>query len=140
VSAQWSFDVPTVASVLSLSYTVSFDTTAFGFIKDAVEATVVDGQGNPLVQTFTGSRDACLNITEGQSPALGTGTTLNSTTPNGTMLNVDLSAVTPGSRATLVLRLVNNDRDVSTSVRIVSGPVNVAPVVQTAGNLTGNEG
>src|SRR5262249_26229006 len=40
------------------------------------------------------------------------------TTVNADMVSVDISKVAPGSTAKLILRLVNNDRDVGTTVRL----------------------
>ena len=48
--------------------------------------------------------------------ALGSGTTLD---PTSQRVSVDISSLAPGTEATLVLRLVNNDQTRDTSVRIV---------------------
>src|SRR5262249_39922702 len=54
-----------------------------------------------------------LNITEGQSPSLGADALFD-----GKTVTLDISQVTPGTTANLVLRLVNNDVDVNTSVEL----------------------
>ena len=85
-------------------------------INDAFEASFVDTNGNSLVPTFASSRDAFLNITDGQSPALGSGATYD---PSTGRISLDISTLAPGSQGTLVLRLVNNDNTTNTSVQIV---------------------
>src|SRR5262249_10614302 len=58
-------------------------------------------------------RDAYFNITEGQPAALGQEASLN-----GQTVALDLSAISAGTTATLIVRLVNNDTDHNTSVAI----------------------
>ena len=96
---------------------LSFDPSATNHeINDAFEASFVDASGNSLVPTFASGRDAFFNITDGQAAALGSGTTLDSSSQR---LSVDISSLQPGAVGTLVLRLVNNDQTTKTSVEIV---------------------
>lgn len=117
VAIEQTFTVPAGATSLSFHYdALNFDTTSTNLIKDAFEVALVDSAGASLVPTYTGdaSRDAFLNITEGLSPAQGQGVTV----VNG-LVTVGLMGVAPGTLATLIFRLANNDADTSTSVRIV---------------------
>ena len=96
---------------------LDFDPTATNHeINDAFEASFVDSNGNSLVPTFASSRDAFFNITDGQSPALGSSATFDSTSDR---ISVDISSLAPGTVGTLELRLVNNDNTTNTSVQIV---------------------
>lgn len=114
--------IPTQASTLSFDYSnLAFDTTSQGRVKDAFEVALVDASGNSLVPTIAANRDAFLNISEGQPAALGAWAT-----SAGQTVTLDVSHVTPGTAATLLFRLVNNDGDVNTSV--VVGSVRVAPL------------
>jgi len=114
--------IPTQASTLNFNYSnLAFDTTSQGRIKDAFEVALVDASGNSLVPTIAANRDAFLNVAEGQPAALGAWAT-----SAGQTITLDVSHVTPGTAATLVFRLVNNDGDVNTSV--VVGSVRVAPL------------
>jgi RHS repeat-associated protein len=138
-----SFDVtlsrPVVlgAGTTSLSFMYagpSFDTSNNGRMNDAFEAALVNAQGQPLVPTIAGNRDAFFNLTEGQPVALGQGTTVN-----GQMVTLDLSGVAAGTTGTLIFRLVNNDGDASgsgpdTSVRIacVDAPFGPSPAAAPA--------
>ena len=104
--------IPTQASTLNFNYSnLAFDTTSQGRVKDAFEVALVDASGNSLVPTIAANRDAFLNVTEGQPAALGAWAT-----SAGQTVTLDVSHVTPGTAATLVFRLVNNDGDVNTSV------------------------
>ena len=114
--------IPSQASTLSFDYSnLAFDTTSQGRVKDAFEVALVDASGNSLVPTIAANRDAFLNVTEGQPAALGAWATIA-----GQTVTLDVSHVTPGTAATLVFRLVNNDGDVNTSVDV--GSVRVAPL------------
>ncbi len=113
VSLQRDFTIPNNPGRLTFPYSVAFDTSATGFVRDAFEVAFVDGQGKPVVQPLATSRDAYFNVTEGLPAAVGTDTTLD-----GQTVNVDISRLTPGSTASVLLRLVNNDADTGTVVRI----------------------
>src|SRR5262249_34389806 len=114
VTLSKSFVVPDRPSVVSFMFSnLAFDTLATGQIKDAFEAALVDGAGNPLVHRMGAGRDAFFNITEGVPAALGA-----EASEEGQTVTLSLAGVTPGTMATLVLRLVNNDSDTGTSVHI----------------------
>jgi RHS repeat-associated protein len=135
------FTVPASPTLLTFEYDdLNFDTSSTGLIKDAFEAAFVNDQGQPLVLPYASGHDAFFNLTEGQTAALASGVTVN-----GGQVTVDLSSVPAGSTGHLVLRLVNNDTDVTTNVEICAawlhgatatplanllslGPVNPGPV------------
>ena len=118
VGLSQSFTVPEVNPVLQFTFTdLDFDTTDPDSINDAFEAALVDEQGNPIVHPIRPAQDAFFNITEGEPAALSAETML---TP-GTIqtVTVDLSDIPAGTQATLQFRLVNNDSDTTTRVRIL---------------------
>src|SRR5262249_40901460 len=95
------------------------------------EAAFVDGSGNPLVHTIGAGRDSYFNVTEGLPAALGA-----EATNAGTTVDLDLSAIPPGTTGTLVLRLVNANAG-SASVRIpyvqlLPGPSPATPAITPA--------
>ncbi len=114
-------DLEIEEGMLALTFTYTdlhFDTTDPSFINDAFEVALVDGDGYSLVDTISPSRDVFFNITEDIPAALGAGVT-TATTAEGETVTVDLTSVPAGSQATLIFRLVNNDSDQQTSVRIL---------------------
>ena len=89
------FVVPAAPTPLTFSFSdLQFDTSDPNFINDAFEVALVDPAGVSLVQTFSAGRDAFFNITEGQSAALGQGTSFNAIDQTVT---VDLSGVFAGT-------------------------------------------
>src|SRR5262249_18359342 len=108
---------------------LNFDTHA-NFIKDAFEASLIDANGNSLVLPIAGTRDAFLNITEGQSPVLSPNVQLA-----GGTVDVDLSHIPAGTQARLRVRLVNNDSDTTTSVDVGEPQVIIA-AMNTPGAVT----
>ncbi len=110
---QQTISVPVDSSFLSFTYNdLNFDTTDPDSINDAFEVALVDAQGNSLIHTIQPNRDAFFNITENQPSAVASGVSIA-----GMTVKVNLTGVTPGD-ATLIFRLVNNDSDTQTSVRI----------------------
>ena len=107
-------DIPATASVLSITYSeLNFDINDTNSINDALEVALVDNNGNSLVHTIGSKRDALFNLTEGEAPDLATGVTFE-----GQTIKVNLSDIAPNTPANLIVRLVNNDGDVNTSVRL----------------------
>ncbi len=140
VTLEHTFEVPQNASTLSFTYTdLSFDTTDPNFINDAFEAALVDGDGNSLIATIGGGRDVFFNISEEIPAALGSDAT-SQTTADGEQVTLDLSGVLPGETATLIFRLVNNDADTLTSVRILSLQTNQAPEIDPLEPISADEG
>jgi PKD domain len=114
VGLSQEFIVPARPITLSFTYSeLVFDTTDPDSINDAFEASVLDSSGRSLVHTIGDGRESFFNVTEGESIAVASGATAK----NGAV-TVDISQLEPGSRATIVFRLVNNDQDTDTRVRI----------------------
>ncbi|MGE3821392.1 MAG: DUF4114 domain-containing protein, partial [Isosphaeraceae bacterium] len=108
------FVIPANPSTISFAYAdLAFDTTDPSFINDAFEVALLGDNGVSLVPTFAAGRDAFFNVTEGLAVARGSGTT-----QNGQTVTVDLAGRIPGTTASLVFRLVNNDGDTASSVAI----------------------
>jgi RHS repeat-associated protein len=125
-----TFVVPDQPSKLEVRFDgLNFDMRA-NFIKDAFEASLIDADGNSLVLPITGSRDAFLNITEGQAPVLSPNAQLT-----GDTVDLDLSHIAAGTQARLRIRLVNNDSDTTTSV-IVRDVQVIAAAMNTPGAVT----
>lgn len=109
---------------LSFTYEAFFDTSDPDFVNDAFEAALLDADGFSLVDTYLPGRDSYFNLTEGLSAALAQGVSEQQVTwPEATKgvahrVSVDLADVPSGTSATLVFRLVNNDTDTHTYVRI----------------------
>ncbi len=115
ITMQRTFQVPDGPRVLQVAYTdLRFDAADSDSINDAFEVALVDLQGHSLVLPFATNRDAFFNATEDQPLALGA----EARHDNG-LITLDLAQVPPDTTATLMLRLVNNDQDVNTQVRIL---------------------
>ena len=114
VSLEKTITIPAQPSVLTFSYAnLDYDDSEPSTIHDAFEAALVDSSGNPLVHTIGSNHDSYFNITQGQPVASGVGTTVA-----GQDVTVDLAGLTPGSQATLIFRLVNNDGPGTSSVEL----------------------
>jgi RHS repeat-associated protein len=116
VTLSKTLTIPAQISNLVFSYRgPTFDTTSQGTIKDAFEVAFVDANGHSLLQTIGSGRDAFFNISENQAPTLAAGVSLS----NGTV-TASRAGLQSGTTGTLIFRLVNNDRDTTTSVRVNS--------------------
>jgi RHS repeat-associated protein len=114
VSLERSFTIPQAPSALTFDYAaLNLDPVRPNTMPDAFEAAFVDANGRSLVQTISPGKDAFFNITDGQSPDLAAGTTLE-----GQMVTVNLAGLPPGSSGRLIFRLVNNDHASKASVHI----------------------
>jgi len=108
------FTVPNTPSAIAITYdNLNFDTTDPNFINDAFEIAFVDRDGNSLIKTIAGGRDAFFNITEGLVAATGSGVQVN-----GNTVTIGLNGIPVGTDAKLIFRLANNDSDTRTTVRI----------------------
>jgi hypothetical protein len=123
-----SIVVPANPGVLTFRFeNLAFDPADPAFINDAFEVALLDAEGRSLVHTIAAGRDAFFNVGEDAPAATGTGTTVS-----GPDVRVDISALTPGSTATLVFRLVNNDSDTATAVDITCVQLESGGVPQAA--------
>ena len=125
VSLQTTFVLTDEQSEISITFAgLDFDDGDTEFINDAFEVALVDELGNSLVGAFQPGRDASFNLTEGLAAATSSQVSLvNALEQDGTIrggtIVFDTSALLVGQQATLIARLVNNDADTQTSVRIV---------------------
>lgn len=131
-----SFKMPTQPTLLSFAFDPTFDLTDPRFINDAFEVALVDSTGKSLVQTIKRDRQSFFNVTEGEPIALASGVTYNSTTRTVTL---NLTGIAPDANATLMFRLVNDDTDTTTQVRIrdiafTSAPAGTLPALQQGGS------
>ncbi|HID21716.1 MAG TPA: tandem-95 repeat protein, partial [Planctomycetaceae bacterium] len=113
VSLERDIGIPENPGIFRFLYETSFDTADGHSINDAFEVALVDAEGSPVVLPFQAERDSYINDTEQEPVALGAGTTLVDRT-----VDLDISGLSPGDVYRLKLRLVNNDQDVNTTVRI----------------------
>jgi RHS repeat-associated protein len=108
-------NVPATGGQLSFKLDpLQFDSSDLKGINDALEVSLVDAQGKSLVSTFQNARDAFFNWTEGESAVTGKSASYNAITG---VVTLDLTGVKPGA-AKLVFKLVNDDLDTTTSVRL----------------------
>lgn len=113
--AQETVTIPSDPAVLVFTYDpLSFDSSDPEGINDALEVALVDLLGNGLTHTIQAGSDAFFNATEGQPVVLAPGVT-----QAGQTVSVNLTGLVAGP-ATLIFRLVNNDSDTETLVRITS--------------------
>ena len=127
--------IPQAPLSLSFTYEATFDTSDPDSVKDAFEAVLMAADGSPLVYNYAPERDAYFNLTEQMPRALGTGTT-EETVADGKRVSTDISQIPPGTAATLMFRLANNDADVDTTIHILSVQLTSgedAPPTVTAG-------
>jgi len=144
VALDQAITIPSAPVSLSFTYTASFDTTDSGAIKDAFEAVLTTADGTPLAHGFAPEREAYFNRTEQLASALGAGTQ-EEILPEVRRVTTDISQLAPGTSATLLFRLVNNDADVDTTIHILTVELTSgddAPPVVTVGlaNDTAPEG
>jgi Cadherin domain/Fibronectin type III domain len=110
-----TYTIPALPGTLVFSYEdPSFDHTAQNAIRDAFEVALVGPDGRSLVPTFAQDRDSFLNLTDGLGIAKAPGVSINDHT-----VTLDISQVVPGTQARLVFRLVSDDGDSQSSVKIL---------------------
>lgn len=104
--------IPANSNYLTFEYSsLNFDVASKGRSLDAFEAALLDSQGNSLVPTLSSDRDSFFNIAEGLPVAKTNGVLQESN-----KISLSITDVLPGTKARLVLRLVNNDGDTESSV------------------------
>lgn len=117
---------------------LQFDTSSTGQARDAFEVALVDANGFALTNTFLAGRDAFFNLTEGLTPAVGTFATVSHLTPTSGEVTLRLTDIPVGTAASLIFRLVNNDSDTGSQVRITcvdlppGAVTSIPPFTQTA--------
>jgi len=124
VSMTKSFNISSNPSSISFQYSdLNFDRTDTDSIRDAFEVALLDQNSESLVYSFESGRDAFLNVTEGLPEAMGTGVV-----SVGGLVTLDVTDLPPNALANIVFRLVNNDGDTASSVRISCVTVASDPV------------
>jgi hypothetical protein len=108
--------IPNDRSVLQFRVKdLSFDTTASGGIRDAFEVALLGEDGRSLVFTYTDGKDSFINFTEGLEVVQAPGVAYNATTGIVSLNLVGVPAETVGK---LIFRLVNNDTDENSYVKV----------------------
>ena len=112
--------IPSSPKTLAVSFrNLSFDKTAQNLIKDGFEISLLGPDGKTLVPTIATGRDAFYNMGETSTVAQAQG--VASTTANGiTTVYVNVTQVAPGTKATVVARLLNDDSDTKTTVQVAA--------------------
>ena len=112
--------VPNAASALRVEFeTPAFDGSSQRDIRDAFEIELMDLNGDPLVLPYAGGTEASFNWTEGLTPVQAAGVTATIGNPGAaSSVTVNLSGLAAGTQFQMRLRLVNNDSDNGTIVRI----------------------
>ena len=114
VSLERQLIVPSTPSAIQFTYSgLNFDRTESASIKDAFEVALTDIDGKSLTFTIGSGRDAFFNVTEGLTAATGAGIAVS-----GSTVTVGMDPLLAGTVAKIAFRLVNNDHDVTSSVRI----------------------
>ena len=94
-----------------------FDTTSLDTIRDAFEIVVTDTHGNPIVLPYAPRLEATYNVAESitsmYGPSLVPGTLQQ--TPSAT---INLTGLAGGTEVNVAVRLLNNDRDNTSSVTL----------------------
>ncbi|MCA9078376.1 MAG: putative Ig domain-containing protein [Planctomycetaceae bacterium] len=137
------FEVPANPESVTLYYAnLIFDYSDPDSINDAAEVALLDAAGNLLAAPIMLGRDAAINATEGEDGLLGGMTDSIETSGTDGLVTIDLTHLTAGTDAKLVVRLVNNDSDTLTRVTIdplldftqgpVSGATSTTPPGYTA--------
>jgi hypothetical protein len=101
-----------------------FDTTDLDSINDAFEVSFVTANGRSEVFTIPPipNRDSYYNVTEGM-PSLPGDRTSEDVMPDGQeVVTVDITHLFGGQQATFIVRLVNNDDDTLTQVKLPVRP------------------
>lgn len=104
---------------ISFTYETGFDSSDTTSINDAFEAAFVDSEGYSLVKTFSRYRDSFFNVTEGLDPSVGAQTTIDETS-GLRQVTLDLTSVPDNMEGTLIFRMVNNDADFGSWVKLYS--------------------
>jgi RHS repeat-associated protein len=109
-----AFTIPASPTAVVVSFDApSFDTSSTGLVKDAFEIAVLGEDGSLLALPTAPGRDAAFNWTEGFDPIGGAATTFTTSA-----VMVTLSELPAGASAKLIMRLVNNDNDKKTTIRL----------------------
>lgn len=119
VTLSRDLDLPSVSSQLSFRFSWdSIDTTSANRIRDAFEVALLDESGRPMTYTVSEGRDVFMNAGELASPLLAKDARLTSSANGENTVSIQLDPTALGKRAKIVFRLINNDQDRQTAVRL----------------------
>lgn len=125
VTEEIALTIPETPSILNISLAeIYFDKTDTDSINDSLELALIDEKGNSLVHTIKPEKEAFFNWTEGETPLMGAGTSYS---PQNQTISVNLTELTPNTEAKLIVRLINNDSDTTTTVSIKEISLKPAP-------------
>ncbi|HUP82468.1 MAG TPA: putative Ig domain-containing protein [Pirellula sp.] len=106
--------VPATPSAIKLQFeSPAFDTRSLGLIRDAFEIALLDAKGNSIIAPIITRGNAIYNATEGIGSLSATGITTNQNE-----VLIGLNGIQAGTTAHVVVRLINNDGDETSQVRI----------------------
>uniref|UniRef100_UPI001E494552 Ig-like domain-containing protein n=1 Tax=Cyanothece sp. BG0011 TaxID=2082950 RepID=UPI001E494552 len=106
--------IPETPSKIRFTYeSLNFDFGDIDFINDAFEVALLGNNGESLVYTIDTDKDTFFNSTEEQGIITANGVEIE-----GNTVSLDVGYLPENTEATLIFRLVNNDSDTETSVRI----------------------
>ncbi len=114
VSLERNVDIPRDPGLFRFTYEAAFDTSDRDFINDDFEVALVDEHGQPVALPIEAGRDSYFNQTEEEPVATGP-----SASTGQECVDLDIANLTPGDRYRLMLRLVNNDDDTGSQVRLM---------------------
>src|SRR5262249_50230686 len=124
---QQTFVVPDQPQTLSFDLVaLGLEATPAGALPDAFEASLLDGQGNPLVTAFRPEATAFFNANPGGAFAAATGVPFA-----GRHVTLDIAHLPPGPRATLSFDLVGTPPGLGSSATIGNVQVTRAPVSES---------
>jgi RHS repeat-associated protein len=135
VSISRTLELPTNAAALSFSYSMlSFDKGTSNKIKDAFEVALIDANGQPVTYAIGEGHDAFFNVTDGETAALADDVTISNPLQDVVTVTALLHSSSSGKNSKLILRLINNDQDQHTSVRVLGLSIKPAPpsILQTS--------
>lgn len=133
VSLKRDFTVPSAASNFSFTFTNINPNPANKGMQDAFEVAFVDTNGNPLTPTVGPGRDAFFSKTKGETPMRAAGATQTSQT-----VTMSLGGIAPGTKGTLIFRLVTNDDiDNDTNVTISNVRLTATPSAKPPSGVPG---
>ncbi len=91
-----------------------FDSQDLSLVRDAFEVSLLDEFGNSLVSTLGPGQDSFLNVSEEIGVRSASGIQVN-----GSTFLVGLNGLPIGAKGSIVFRLLNNDDDTKSNIRII---------------------
>ena len=118
-----SFVIPPTPQIIEFDLlALGLDAVAPGQIPDAFEVSLLSDSGASLVPTHKTGATAFVNYAAGSTPTKGAGVTIT-----GTHIQLDITGVAPGTRATLLFDVIGNPNGTRSTVSIDN--VHISPEV-----------